>query len=80
MIHSARPTLADVRQYFYPDRIKYFITSAIGFYRHDEGQFRVDDYQNTVQEADGLVRIRGSIHPINVVEPLLWLGQQLGRA
>ena len=32
---------------------------------------------NTVRQAGGDPLIRGAIHPINVVEPLMWLGQSL---
>jgi Putative ATP-dependent DNA helicase recG C-terminal len=66
-----------LRQYFYPDRIRFFITSAVGFYVGSSGQFREDDYQNVVQLENGAVAIRGPIHPINVAEPLLWLGRRI---
>ncbi len=67
-----------LRRFFHPDRIRYFVTSAIGFYRQG-GRFREDDYQNAV-EQDGQARIRGQIHPINVLEPILWLGQNVTAA
>ena len=35
---------------------------------------------NTVRQQDGDFQIRGAIHPINVVEPLIWLGQSLSAA
>ena len=62
-----------LRKFFYPDRIRYFATSAIGFYLKG-ARFREDDAWN-VTEVDGQAKIRGQIHPINVLEPLLWLGQ-----
>lgn len=65
-----------LRRYFYPDRIRFFVTSAIGFYLND-GRFREDDYQNVVEQGDGTFRIRGQIHPINVLEPVLWLGRNV---
>jgi energy-coupling factor transporter ATP-binding protein EcfA2 len=69
-----------IRQFFMPDRVKYFITSAIGFYVGSATRFREQDYQNAVPDSDGVVRIRGPIFPINVVEPLLWLGRSLTSA
>jgi hypothetical protein len=65
-------------RYFHPERIRYFVTSAIGFYR--EGRFRDDDYRNAVEQHGGSYKIRGQIHPINVLEPVLWLGQKITAA
>jgi hypothetical protein len=69
-------------KYFYPERVRYFITSAVGFYADNDGQFQDEDYQNVVPYQEGpdqeaTYRIRGAIHPINVVEPLLWLGESV---
>jgi hypothetical protein len=69
-----------LEQYFRPDRIRYFVTSAIGFFV--DPRFRVydpDDPQNLLPDdgAPGQVRVRGPVHPINVVEPLLWLSRQM---
>jgi hypothetical protein len=78
-----------LRQYFRPERIKFFITSAIGFYLDRQAaRFTDQDYQNTVPVppdqrtrpvGDGRPELilRGPIHPINVVEPLVWLGRSL---
>lgn len=67
-----------ISHYFRPERVKYFITSAIGFYvGGGASRFREHDYQNAVRESDGSYHIRGPIHPINVVEPLLWLAKCL---
>jgi hypothetical protein len=63
-------------RYFRPERIRYFVTSAIGFYTKG-GPFREDDHNNALEQADGSVKIRGRIHPINVLEPILWLGQSV---
>ena len=69
-----------IKQNFMKDRVRYFITSAIGFYVEPNGRgFRSQNSRNTVRE-NGQVRIRGAVHPINVVEPLLWLCQRLGTA
>jgi hypothetical protein len=63
-----------ISRYFEPDRVRYFITSAIGFYVSSGARrFLEQDYQNVAPDG----RIRGAVHPINVVEPLLWLGQSL---
>lgn len=62
-------------KYFHRERIRYFITSAIGFYARN-GRFREDDHENSVFQ-EGLPRIRGRIQPINVLEPVLWLGQSV---
>jgi hypothetical protein len=73
-----------LEQNFHPDRIKYFITSAIGFYIDPRtGTFDPDDYQNHLPDPDdhknsqNQSRIRGPIRPINVVEPLLWLAGKI---
>jgi hypothetical protein len=74
---------SSLNHYFHPERIRYFATSAVGFYTDESGLFREEDFQNVVPEQDnsdvGKVsyRIRGQIHPINVVEPLLWLGESV---
>ena len=63
-------------RYFQRERIRYFVTSAIGFYRNG-GKFREDDAENAVEQGDGRAQIRGQIHPINVLEPVLWLGESI---
>jgi hypothetical protein len=69
--------LGALRQYFYPERIRFFVTSSVGFYVGSSGEFREEDYWNVVQVEDGRYQIRGPIYPINVAEPLLWLGEQI---
>jgi hypothetical protein len=70
-----------LEQYFRPDRIKYFVTSAIGFFVDPrKGAYDPDDIQNLLpgpENAPKRLRIRGTVHPINVMEPVLWLGRQL---
>jgi hypothetical protein len=69
-----------LEQYFRPERIHYFITSAIGFYLHPRIRvYDPDDPQNLLPDdsAPGSFRVRGAVHPINVVEPLLWLSHQM---
>ncbi|MFF4418150.1 hypothetical protein ACFYY8_36960 [Streptosporangium sp. NPDC001559] len=89
---NANMVLPTLKQFFHPDRIKFFVTSSIGFYLNPmRGTFDPDDFQNLIPEALGGAggardphtppgsgyQIRGQAHPINVVEPMLWLGQQL---
>lgn len=69
-----------LKQRFLPDRIRFFVTSSIGFYVDPRtGIYDPDDYQNLVpEEGDGERKlIRGAVHPINVVEPMLWLAGKL---
>jgi hypothetical protein len=67
-----------IAHYFRPERIRYFITSAIGFYiSRGERRFKDQSYQNVTLDGAGQFRIRGAVHPINVLEPLLWLGHSL---
>lgn len=64
-------------QTFNSDRIRFFVTSAIGFYVDPAtGVYDPGDFQNVIRGRLD-TRIRGSVHPINVVEPLLWLGRQI---
>jgi hypothetical protein len=65
-----------LRRYFHPERIRYFASSAIGFYLKG-GRFREDDYRNLTEGEGDKLRIRGQVHPINVLEPVLWLGQSV---
>jgi hypothetical protein len=87
---SADLALNTIEQHFRPDRIKYFVTSAIGFYLDPATDgFNPADYQNILtgledpptnpggQGTAQRMRIRGAIHPINVIEPLLWVCQEL---
>jgi hypothetical protein len=68
-----------LRQTFHEDRIRFFVTSAIGFYVDSPvGVFDPDDYQNHVPGKPD--RIRGGVYPINVVEPVLWLGRIVAKA
>lgn len=63
-----------IRQTFYADRIRFFVTSAIGFYVDPvTGDFDPRDYQNHIPGKPD--RIRGGVYPINVVDPVLWLGR-----
>jgi hypothetical protein len=78
---DAELVMRTLEQNFKPDRIKYYVTSSIGFYVNPETNlYDSEDPQNHLLEVgDGphKARIRGTIHPINVVEPLMWLAGKL---
>jgi transcriptional regulator with XRE-family HTH domain len=67
-----------IRRYFHPDRVRYYATSAIGFYLDEARRFDAKDCNNASIQ-DGTNRIRGTIYPINVLEPLLWLQTPVSR-
>jgi hypothetical protein len=67
-------------QHFAPERLRVFVTSSIGFYIGDSQRFRPNDCVNTIKADDGEERIRGGVHPINVLEPVLWIQEQLRRS
>jgi hypothetical protein len=69
--------LGALRQYFHADRIRLFVSSAVGFYIGPHEMFNVLDYKNVAVDGDGKPIIRGQIRPINVAEPLLWLGERI---
>jgi hypothetical protein len=69
-----------LRTRFLPDRIRFYVTSAIGFYVAPHiGGYDPDDYENQLPDEQNpkRMRIRGAVHPINVVEPMLWLADKL---
>jgi hypothetical protein len=82
---NAELAVQTIEKHFHADRIRYFVTSSIGFYVDPTTDvFDPDDPQNVLYGPDeesenGSVhrRIRGPIHPINVAEPVLWLAERL---
>jgi hypothetical protein len=67
-----------LQQSFYEERVRFFVTSAIGFYIDPStGTFDPADYQNHIPGKPD--RIRGEIFPINVLEPILWLSRSVAR-
>jgi hypothetical protein len=67
-----------LRHFFERDRVKFFVTSAIGFHLDRQlGMFQEDEFSNVVDQGGGNPRIRGPVYPINVIEPLMWLGERL---
>ncbi len=77
-------TVNALTTHFYPDRVQYFVTSAVGFYVNPKTKkFDIDDPQNLVKDKAGLdnsARIRGPVRPINIVEPVLWLSEQIAQS
>jgi len=73
--------LLNALQQAFPGRIQFFVTSAVGFYVNPmTGKFDDDDPQNLVKSGPGMSRqsrIRGALYPINVVEPIVWLSEQV---
>lgn len=62
---------------FHPDRIRYYVTSAIGFYVNPlTNRCDPEDFQNHLPAQNGRpAQIRGDVIPVNVAEPILWLAQ-----
>jgi len=77
LCHSSHGNAGMVRaalaNHFDPAKIRVFVTSAVGFYVGERRRFRPTDYANVENGASGRDHIRGNVHPINVLEPLLWL-------
>lgn len=73
---NAEMVCSALTRYFRPERVRYFVSSAIGFYLGASSRFRETDPGNSATE-NGIGKIRGKIYPINVLEPILWLGQQV---
>jgi hypothetical protein len=77
---TAELAVTALEQFFHPERVKYFVTSAIGFHVNRlTREFDPHDRANYVTGELGspVIRIRGAIHPIGVAEPVLWLGSRL---
>jgi hypothetical protein len=77
---SGQMVLRTLENFFRPDRIRFFVTSAVGFHINDRtGRFDPEDPQNLLPDVNGThqTRVRGPVWPVNVVEPLLWLSEQV---
>jgi hypothetical protein len=81
---TAELAISTLEKSFLPARIRYFVTSAIGFHldrrtrkfnREDPSNYQ--DY--LLDDGSGAKRVRGSVYPINVAEPLVWLNEQLAK-
>jgi hypothetical protein len=77
--HAVRHILSTA---FDPKKVKYYVTSSIGFWRppgwdpSSGTRFDPENFANYV-EANGRPGIRGSINPINVLEPLISLSRRI---
>jgi hypothetical protein len=71
--------LSTIERHFRKERVRYFVTSSIGFWVDpNTNVYDPQDMQNLLDEASAYdARIRGSVHPINVVEPLMWLASKV---
>jgi hypothetical protein len=68
-------------RHFHPERISYYVTSAVGFMVNKRTRrFDPRDTANVYRTASGAALVRGPVHPINVVEPVLWIVRQLAPA
>jgi hypothetical protein len=77
---TGKSVLNILEMYFDRQRIRYFVTSAVGFYIDPlTGRFDPEDPQNLLPDMDGehQDRVRGAVRPINVFEPVLWLSEQV---
>ena len=73
---DALPTLLE--RYFDPGRISYYATSAVGFMVNKRTRrFDERDTENVYKTASGQTLVRGPVHPVNVVEPILWIVRRL---
>jgi hypothetical protein len=66
IIHDA------IQTYFHRDRVSYYVTSSVGFRAHKT------EWSN-IEWVRDLPRIRGPVHAINVLEPLLDLAYKIRR-
>jgi energy-coupling factor transporter ATP-binding protein EcfA2 len=65
-------------RFFRPERINYYVTSAVGFMVNKRTRrFDPRDTANVYRTASDAPLVRGPVHPINVVEPVLWIIRQL---
>lgn len=62
---------------FHENRIKYFVTSSIGMYVDADRGYDPDDPSNIIDIPGQDQKIRGAVHPINIMEPVIWLGRML---
>ena len=82
---SGQALLNTIDSAFHEDRVRYFVTSAIGFRVNPEtGRFGTDDSESVVRPSPQIrpaePRSGGPVNPINVVEPVLWLAGQIAGA
>ncbi|MCM2430828.1 hypothetical protein [Streptomyces sp. RKAG337] len=73
---TARLVRDGLNNFFHPERISYYATSAIGFRLNPQHTFDYRSYLN-VESVDGKPRICTSPEPINVLEPLIDLERRI---
>lgn len=73
---SARLVRDGLSAFFHPERISYYVSSAIGFRLNPQHIFDYRNYHN-VEIVDDTARIRTSPVPINVLEPLTDLERRI---
>ncbi len=83
-LQSAQYVRDQLRHLFHPDRIRYFVTSSIGFWMEppsedDANPWFNPDNPDNYHERDERPSIKGKVRPINVLEPLISLQQRIAR-
>jgi hypothetical protein len=79
---TGESVLNTLERYFDRSRIQYFVTSAVGFYIDPHTRrFDPEDPQNLLPDGNATHqdRVRGAVRPINVIEPVLWLSEQVAQ-
>ncbi|KUN06188.1 hypothetical protein AQI95_14940 [Streptomyces yokosukanensis] len=76
---SARLVRDGLASFFHPERISYYVSSAIGFRLNPQHVFDYRNYHN-VEYVDGVARICTSPVPVNVLEPLTDLERRIRSA
>jgi transcriptional regulator with XRE-family HTH domain len=78
---SASFMMRELQNSFAPQKVKYFVTSSIGFYKppgwRNRASFNPDDLTNYRAASGARDVIMGVIDPINVLEPLISLQQRI---
>lgn len=80
---SAEFVRSKINNLFRPDRVRYFVTSSIGFWMAPPTGDRTrpwfdPDHPSNYHERDGASSIKGAVRPINVLEPLISLQRRIG--
>ncbi|MHA5050449.1 hypothetical protein [Streptomyces sp. SD15] len=73
----------DLHTRFHQDRVRYYATSSLGFFRRDDGSYNLRDLRNEKAGA-GLGATSGTyaqspVEPVNVLEPFVDLVQAMRR-
>jgi hypothetical protein len=71
-----RLLVSTLDNFFEPERVAYFATSAVGFLTTPAGEVDLARYVNVNQVGD-TAYIVGDVAPINVLEPLIWLDRNV---